>query len=396
MSESSPVEIRPPRFTVFATVTYGLFALLILYAAFIVVRPFLTPLLLALVIVTLTYPTYERVLNRVGGRQNVAASLMLLFIILVLVIPATLLILLLVQQASGLFERLQTTDYGNFFAIARIDEGVAVVQRLVPWVQLDQVRIEEFVLNVVRQIPAFVAMQGSRLLAGFFGVFLGFLLMLLGAFVFYTNGLLMLREVKFISPLPDVYDEKIFTKFRGVVDATFRGQLLTALAQGFVTAIGLFIAGVPGAFFWGAVASIFSLIPMVGAAAVWFPSGLYLAFLASQGQLGWWRPIFLFAWGFVAVSLVDNLVRPAVMRSGVNMHPIILFFAILGGLQAFGPTGIFLGPLVFVLLVTLIEIYKTAFAVRAEAPLIVPAGAAPETSGPVIAPEAGSAHESGP
>ncbi len=77
----------------------------------------------------------------------------------------------------------------------------------------------------------------------------------------------------------------------------------------------------------------------------------------------------MIAWGMLVVSLVDNLVRPLVMRSGVNMHPIILFFAILGGIQAFGFTGLFLGPLVFVLLVTLAEIYKGAFG---PGPLILP------------------------
>jgi predicted PurR-regulated permease PerM len=370
MDEMQQPAPRPAsRFGPFAIAVYGLLAALVLYATFLVIRAFLTPLLLALVVVTLTYGMFERLTERVGGRPNLAASVMLLFITLVLAVPTTILIFMLVDQAGTLFQRLQSADFQQFLGNFSVERRLASLQRWVPWLRIDQVRLDGLIRDLVERLPAIVATQGSRVLAGFFGLFIGFLLMLLGAFVFYTKGRAMLREVRTLSPLPDEFDDKIFAKFQGVVDATFRGQFLTALAQGFVAGIGFAIAGVPAPIFWGAITAVFSLIPVVGAWAVWVPSSIYLAILASQGSVGWWRPIFLLAWGFLVVSLVDNVVRPLVMRSGVNMHPVILFFAILGGLQAFGVTGLFLGPLVFVLLVTLTEIYKTAFG--ATSPTIV-------------------------
>lgn len=370
MDDIRIVDPRPAaRFGPFAIFVYALLSLFVLYAAFLVLRPFLTSLLLAIIVVTLTFRTYARVTERVGGRENLAAGLMLVLITLVLAIPTALLVVMLVEQAMALFQRLQTADFGQFFASIQLERRMASIQRVAPWLHLERVRLDDVVKNVVGRIPGIVATQGSRVLGGFFGFFVNFLLMLLASFVFYTKGAAMLRELRAISPLPDEYDDQIFLKFRGVVDATFRGQFLTALAQGLVTGIGLAVAGVPAPLLWGSVAAIFSLIPMVGAAAVWIPASIYLIFLASQDAVGWWRPIFLIAWGLLVVSLVDNLVRPLVMRSGVNMHPIILFFAILGGIQAFGFTGIFIGPLVFVLIVTLAEIYKAAFGA---APVILP------------------------
>ncbi|HEU5162778.1 MAG TPA: AI-2E family transporter [Thermoanaerobaculia bacterium] len=372
MDDSKSFAPRPvARFGPFAIVVYGLLTILVFYAAFLVLKPFLTPLLLALVVVTLTYGMFERLSVRLRGRRNLAASLMLLFITLVLAVPTTILIFMLVDQAGTLIQRLQGTDVKQFFGTLSVERRLATLQRWIPWLRIEQVRLDEIVRNVIARLPAIVATQGSRLIAGFFGLFIGFLLMLLGAFVFYTKGGAMLRELRALSPLPDEYDDQIFTRFRGVVDATFRGQFLTAIAQGLVAGIGLAIAGVPAPIFWGAIAAVFSLIPMVGAAAVWVPSSIYLVILASQGSVGWWRPIFLIAWGVLVVSLVDNFVRPLVMRSGVNMHPIILFFAILGGIQAFGFTGLFLGPLVFVLLVTMTDIYKAAFA---EPPQVISTG----------------------
>src|SRR6185436_17973928 len=101
------------------------------------------------------------------------------------------------------------------------------------------------------------------------------------------EGHSLLRELAALSPLPARYDRQLGEKLTAVIDATFRGQVMTSLAQGAATGVGLLIAGVPGALLWGAVAAILSLLPMVGAAAVWIPATLYLAIQASLGQSGW-------------------------------------------------------------------------------------------------------------
>ena len=355
-----------PRFGTVAIVAYALFAGAVLYGSWRILSPFLTPILLAAVVVMLTFGMFERLAARIGERRNTAALLMLLFVTLALALPALMLVSLLVQEATSIFVKLQEADYRGFLESFQVDQRLATVKRIAPWLKIESIQLGDLVMNVVRQIPALVATHGGKVLAGFFNIFLGFIMMLLAAFVLYTYGDRIAREVKLLSPLPDVYDEEIMLKFRGVIDATFRGQLLTGLAQGLVTGIGLAIAGVPGSILWGSVAAIASLVPMVGAAAVWIPATIYLSFMASQGAVGWWRPIFMLIWGVGVVSLVDNVVRPLVMRRGVNLHPIILFFAILGGLQVFGFTGLFLGPLIIALLITVAEIYKTAFRISIE------------------------------
>lgn len=357
---SSELE-RIPRFGTVAIVAYALFAGAVLYGSWRVLSPFLTPILLAAVVVMLTFGMFERLAARIGERRNTAALLMLLFVTLALALPSLMLVSLLVQEATSLFVKLQAADFRAFLDSFQVDQRLATVKRIAPWLKIESIQVGDVVMNVVRQIPALVATHGGKVLAGFFNIFLGFIMMLLAAFVLYTYGDRIGREVKLLSPLPDVYDEEIMLKFRGVIDATFRGQMLTALAQGFVAGVGLAIAGVPGAILWGAVAAIASLVPMVGAGAVWVPATIYLGFMASQGSVGWWRPIFMLIWGVAVVSLVDNVIRPLVMRRGVNLHPIVLLFAILGGLQVFGFTGLFLGPLIIALLITVAEIYKTAF-----------------------------------
>jgi predicted PurR-regulated permease PerM len=201
-------------------------------------------------------------------------------------------------------------------------------------------------------------------------MFLGFVLVLLSMYFFYVEGEEILDQLSILSPLPKRYDSEFRSRFKDVIDATFRGQLFTGLAQGIMTGIGLAIAGVPGAGFWGAVAALLSLIPMVGAAAVWVPASIYLVISASMGDRGWWQPIFLILWGAIPVSLVDNIVRPWAMRGKAQLPAIPLLFAVLGGMQAFGFVGLVIGPLVFSFLMAIIDIYKRSFS-SVQSPTVV-------------------------
>jgi predicted PurR-regulated permease PerM len=195
--------------------------------------------------------------------------------------------------------------------------------------------------------------------------------MLLSMFFFYVEGEEIVRQLSILSPLPKRYDHEFGERFKDVIDATFRGQVFTGLAQGAMTGIGLAITQVPGAGFWGAVAALLSLIPMVGAAAVWVPASIYLVISASMGNRAWWQAIFMILWGVIPVSLVDNIVRPWAMKGKAQLPAIPLLFAVLGGMQAFGFVGLVIGPLVFSLLMSIIEIYKKSFsAIRKQNPVV--------------------------
>jgi len=359
--EPLAVPIQPLRGHSLAVATFAFFAVLVIWAAGKVIAPYLTSILLAAIVVTFTFPWYKRLRAKFNGRSGLAAVVMLLLITVVIVLPAFILTMLLIEQATNLFQLLEKTNFQTVFASMHLSERLMWVKRFIPGFDPAAIRPEEVILKVVRQVPALVATHGAAFLGGLASMVIGFLMMLLAAYYLYIEGERLMSTLMFLSPLPDEYDEEIFEKFRGVVDATFRGQILTALAQGTVTGIGLAIAGVPAPLLWGAVAALFSLIPMVGAAAVWVPATIYLALVASFSDGGYGWAIFLAVWGVAVVSLVDNVIRPWAMRAGTNMHAIVLFFSILGGISAFGFIGLLLGPLVFAMLVTVVHIYKNFF-----------------------------------
>ena len=340
---------------------FGLLAILLLYAAFLILWPFMTAILLGAILVILTFGIFKRLRTRFKGSSNRAALVMLLGITVIIVIPALILGILLVQQANTVVEKLQSGEAQAMIRKINVTQHLAFIKRFAPNFDPATLSPERLLLPAVRQVPGWVARHGGAVIGGLAGAVLGFALMLLSMYFFYVEGESILRQLTILSPLPTRYDDEFRERFRDVIEATFRGQLFTAVAQGLMTGIGLAIARVPGAAFWGAVAALLSLIPMVGAAAVWVPAAIYLTIAASMGQAKWWQVILLVIWGLVPVSLIDNVVRPWAMKGKAQLPAIPLLFAVLGGLQAFGFVGLVIGPLVFSLLMAVVEIYKRSF-----------------------------------
>jgi predicted PurR-regulated permease PerM len=124
----------------------------------------------------------------------------------------------------------------------------------------------------------------------------------------------------------------------GTVRSVVYGVIGTALAQATLQGLGLWLAGVPAAFFLGFLTFFLGFVP-VGPPLVWLPAALWLLY---NGTIGW--GIFLIAWGFLVVSGVDNVLRPYLISRGSRLPLILMFFGVLGGLLAFGFLGVFLGP----------------------------------------------------
>ena len=340
---------------------FSLLALLVLWAAFRIIWPFLTPILVAAILVTLTFPLFRRVRTRVRGRSTLAAIIMLLAITVLLVIPLFIIILLLVHQANTLIEHLQSGEAQQLLARLDLSNRLRWIQRWVPNFDPASLSPQHLFLPLLRAIPGWVARNGADVVGGAAGMVIGFLLLLLATYFFYVEGESIMDELMVLSPLPERYDREFATQFKDVIDATFRGHILTGLAQGIATMIGLLIALVPAALFWGAVATVISLLPLVGAALIWVPAAIYLYVAAAMGHGAYWQAIFLSLWGVLVISTIDNIVRPWAMSGKSQLPAIPLLFAVLGGMQAFGFVGLVIGPLVFSLLMSIIDIYKKTF-----------------------------------
>lgn len=366
MSEASTVR-RPEQrdWRLGGVIFFGVLAIALLYAAFVIIWPFISSIIIGVILVTLTFPLYKRLCARMNGKSSRAAIVMLVATTLLIVLPLTIIGMLLIQQANTVFQRMQSVDAQQMLHRIDLSSRLEWIRRYAPTFDPSTLSPERLLLPAARLVPAWVASHGAAVVGGIAGLLLEFALVLLSAYFFYVDGDAILVELAILSPLPARYDQEFASKFKEVIDATFLGQISSALAQGVATGIGLAIARVPGAAFWGAVATILGLLPMVGAAIIWVPAAVYLFISASMGERGYWSAIFLTVWGLLVVSLIDNVVRPWVMRGKSELPAIPLLFAVLGGMQAFGFVGLVIGPLVFSLLMSIADIYKKTFKVGA-------------------------------
>jgi predicted PurR-regulated permease PerM len=187
---------------------------------------------------------------------------------------------------------------------------------------------------------------------------------LLTSFFLFREGDRLLEQLRGI--MHGLLGNRVQAYFEAVGDTTravVYGLLLAALAQGLLAGLGYWVAGVRAPVFWGAATAVVALIPF-GAPVVWGSIGVWLL-LKGQVSAG----VGLLLWGALAVSWIDNLVRPLVI-SGVAKIPFLLvLFGVLGGLAAFGLIGLFVGP---VILAVLLALWREWAADNAHAPKRAP------------------------
>ena len=297
----------------------------ILLTALLVVglRPFLAAILSALVFAPLFRPVYLRLLKRVK-HSALAAWLTLLVIFVVVVGPLVTLGSLAVQEIQSVTEQYRQ-------------------------ISPDKVNIEIFgrsIPDLVRQgADTFLTWLQSRLGT----IASGVLKLLLSLFVMLYLIYYLLREqekleriVREMLPFNDANSRKLLDDFYRISRGFILGQGLTALVQGFLGGVGFLIFGFPGAFLWGLVMTVLSLVPVLGAFLIWIPAGiLQIAGGATNSGIG------ILIWGAVVVSSADNLVRPLIMKNMAGVHPVITLLGVFAGLSLFGLIGIVIGPLLF-------------------------------------------------
>jgi len=306
---------------------------------FVVLKPFLTAILLAVVLCVSTWPLYLRLLRGMKGHQNLAASTMTLSLALVVILPLALVAYNLADNVTAFYDGIrQAIEAGPPEPPAWL-KGVPIVGgsadaywHLLATNQEEVAALEERLLEPTK----------SFLLAG--GILLGqgVVVMSLAAFVgffFYRDGVTL---VKFLDVAMDrvigVHVENVLGIISSTVRSVMYGLLGTALAQGIVAVIGFAIAGVPAALLLGVATAILSLVP-VGPPLIWGGAAVWLFY---QDTVGW--GIFMVVWGFFLISGVDNVVKPLLISHGSHLPFMLILFGVMGGVLAFGFVGVFIGP----------------------------------------------------
>ncbi len=330
---------------------------------------FLEPFAFASVIAIGSYPLYLGV-GRIVRGPNKAALLATFTVLLIFVLPA-----LVIASAAGgelikaaRYMQDRSTQEGG--AVAYISEKQQSTLRwLGKYVDVEELHLDDALANLPGQVSKGLLALGTHLVGGLAGFAGNAILTFLILFFLFRDGAGAIQKVTLLLPLSQDQSLRLLRGIRDSVIANLYGFLAVGLAQGLLTGGALAVLRVPAALLLGLAAAFCSLIPIVGTALVWLPSAIYLM---ATGHL--WKGIILIVWGSAVVGTVDNIIRPLVIGSKVELHPLLLLFSLLGGLQVFGFIGLFVGPVVISVIAGLVGMLREE--------LSGPASLAPATTSP--------------
>ncbi len=353
-------------------VTFLLVFVLLLWELGLILRPFYSPIVLAVIFAVLTYPVYSRLLKACGPHKNIAAGIMTAGVLVAAVLPAGYGILLASEQGVEAYARASEwlkaghlRDLGTVFeSLPAIGpQGQELMGRLIV---TGSGQIESSLLEGGKAVSAFLLSQGADFAKNALVLVTDFLVMLFTLFFVFRDGPVMYHSAFRAIPLEESHKEKIFVRLNATLKAVVRGTLLTALAQGTTAGITYYALGIPFAFFLGALSGLLAMLPVGGTAIVWVPIALYL--LLSGAIV---KGVIMIGVGAGLVGLIDNLLLPILVGTEVRLPVLPLFLASFGGLAYFGFLGLFLGPILLAVVLETFTIYQEQYQQQGDPSLIM-------------------------
>ena len=335
-----------------------IFLAIALCACYWLVKPFLEPIILAILIGMLAFPAHNWLVAKLHGRQSSAALLSCLILAMVFLIPALILLVAILKQGvtySVVAREWATGDnIRELLAHPWMLKIKTFLEEVLPPSAFDHDEIRSRALSVARSMGGRFAGVSTSILGSLTTFLVNFFLLLFVLFFVLRDHDKLIAFIRHALPLSRSQEDVLFREVVDVSKSALLGSFLTSLTQGVVGGFGMWLAGFPP-LFWGAVMAFASLVPIVGTALVWLPAALYLL-VTAQYELA----IFMVVWGVAVVGSIDNFLRPLFMQ-GASMTTVVVFFSLIGGLQVFGLMGLIYGPVVFAITLVLFKLYEQEF-----------------------------------
>lgn len=328
--------------------------------------PFLEALLFAMILATATYGFYQKVLLKTKGSETLAAGITSFTILLTVIAPVTYLLLEVGLQVGQLYGQAQ-----DWLSVQTPDSFKNLNQQLIQIVPLPETTQNQLLVQLHENSSKIIKFAQDSivfLVQGVFGSTASFLtFMLLAVFAlyfFYRDGKKISHYLMVLSPLDNFYDKMIMSRFANLSTILLLSVLSIALMQGVSFAMLAWFLGLPGLFLGMAIA-VTSFIPIVGSAFVWVPVALSLLMQGDYVSAA----VVTFMGAVVNGFIIDNVLRPILINKiahtlegakedlAVANHTLITVLATFAGLIHFGIIGLFFGPVIAAIAITIFDVY---------------------------------------
>ncbi len=352
--ETQPKDVRAGRRFLFVLLVGSM----ILVAA--VALPLAVALFVAAVLAVVLAPLQERLSVTLRGRRNAAALILVSAVLLLVVGP-------LVGMSAVAFN--EGIDGLRFVRDTVRSDGMSGLVSMLPWPLHEAAsKALEYLGGLDGLVERHITGQEGRA-ATFAGTALvatgslvfDVVMMLIALFFLLVGGNALMEWIDSVSPLRRGQTRELFHEFKKVSYAVIVSTLITAGVQAAAALAGYLIARVPHPIFFAVLTFFVAMVPAIGAASVCLLAALIL-FLTGHPYMA----AFLAVWGVVVVGLADNVVKPYLIKGEVEMSGAVVFFALIGGIGAFGMVGLLIGPLAVALFLALLRIYQRDYLQRPE------------------------------
>jgi predicted PurR-regulated permease PerM len=316
---------------------------------------FLMAIVMAAIFSGLLYPLYLKILNRFKGKTILSGMLTLLIFFFIVLIPIAGLTAVLVEQALSASETLGPLirkELSHPNQLLNDVQSLPVVNKVFP----DPQALADALEKLIQGAGGFIVNNLSNVTTGTVNFLFQFFIMLFTMYYFLVYGRDYLGKLLFSLPLNSNDEKRLLEKFTSVTRATLKGTFIIGAIQGAMGGVAMWIAGIPNTLFWGVIMAVFAIIPAIGPAIIWFPASI---FLFVQGETT--AAVGLFLFGAIAISNIDNLLRPRLVGREAQLPDLMILFGTLGGLALFGAVGLIIGPIIAALFVTIWDIYGEVF-----------------------------------
>lgn len=316
-----------------------------------VVRPLYRDLLLAIVLAAMLWPVQQWLARKLGNRRSVAAGILVFAVITLLLGPIATMMTFVVRDGGDavtfVSDAVRSDDVNNL--LEYLPEGARdSAHSAIEEIPKDMGSLMSMFEGSEEQALSTATKVASR--AG--SIIFHLVLMLIALFFLLVSGRDLVRWLDSVSPLESGQTQELLETFRKVSVAVILSAVITAAVQAVAALAGYLITQVPSPVFFTLVTFFVAFIPAIGAAVVCL---FCAALLLVTGHPI--MAIVLAGWGLIVVGLVDNLVKPLLIRRGLEIHGGVVFFSLIGGLAAFGAIGLLVGPLAVAFFLAVLRMY---------------------------------------
>jgi len=336
--------------------TFLLLLLLVSLAFVLILWPLFGAVLWGVVLAIMFAPFHRRLSRLMPQKRALAALATLTMIVLMVILPLALIVAALVEEASGVYQRIQSGElnFGRYFRQV-FDAFPSWAANLLDQLGLTNLdALQERLSAGLAKGSQFLVSQAINIGQNTFNFFLTLFVMLYLLFFLLRDGDRLAQRIKNAIPLRGEQKRALFERFTAVIRATVKGNIVVAILQGALGGLIFWILGIRAAMLWAALMAVLSLLPALGAALVWLPVAIY--YLASGAA---WRGVVLLAYGVLVISLVDNFVRPFLVGKDTKMPDYVVLISTLGGIAIFGANGFVIGPMIAAMFMAVWDIFTT-------------------------------------